>query len=229
MSLAWLVDMPSLCVAALCQRWQPSGSCAEQEGFAIPLREMRDEGGPGMQMTDLPDGTEGLSWIVSRDPTQLLLIPGLQPASIAAAAAGDQQALAYLRFTAQQFAEYAGLHILSPLDRACLSASEVGDEQCQAYFLEDLQEKDLQLASIFEARLKHTNNQLECAARSGKLSALKWMKAICHFLFPSESIILRITAEAGSTGRLEISAIRAQPPGLGYICAQGKQDVIWTA
>ena len=75
-------------------------------------------------MVDLPADIEGLSWIVSNDPTQLLLIPGLQPASIAAAAAGDHQALAYVRFTAQNFAAYAGTRILSPLEEACLAVSK---------------------------------------------------------------------------------------------------------
>ena len=48
-----------------------------------------------MQMIDVPADGEGLSWIVDQGATQLLLIPRLQPASIVAAAAGDQQALAY--------------------------------------------------------------------------------------------------------------------------------------
>ena len=83
-----------------------------------------------MQMLDLPADGEGLSWIVEQDATQLLLIPGLQPASIAAAAAGDQQALAYLLFTAQHHAAYPGVCALTPLDEACLQASElIGDAE----------------------------------------------------------------------------------------------------
>ena len=39
-------------------------------------------------MVDLPPAGEGLSWIATQDLTCLLLIPDLQPISIAAAAAG---------------------------------------------------------------------------------------------------------------------------------------------
>ena len=78
-------------------------------------------------MVDLPPAGEGLSWIVKHDPTRLLLIPDLQPISIAAAAAGDQQALAYLRFTAQHHAVQACSCNLSPLDKACLETCNVSD------------------------------------------------------------------------------------------------------
>ena len=49
------------------------------------------------QMLDLPHWNEGLIWITSQGLTQLQLIPGLEGASITAAAEGDQQALTHLR------------------------------------------------------------------------------------------------------------------------------------
>ena len=105
-------------------------------------------------MVDLPADDEGLSWIVSRDPTKLLLIPGLQPSSIAAAAAGDQQALAYLRFTAQHFAAHAGTRLLNPLDRACLAACKVtGQAGYHAFSSQLSRRKRLSLpASLMLAR-----------------------------------------------------------------------------
>ncbi|KAK9843168.1 hypothetical protein WJX74_007913 [Apatococcus lobatus] len=66
----------------------------------------------------LPTSSEGLGWIASQGPSQPLLIPGLQMASITAAGAGDAQALAYIRFTAQQFAAL-GSRNHTPLDELC--------------------------------------------------------------------------------------------------------------
>ena len=109
-------------------------------------------------MVDLPAGSEVLSWIISKDPTQLLLIPGLHPASIAAAAGGDQQALAHLRFTAQHFAAYSGTHILTRLDRACLALSKCSTDETHKAFFEELQEQGLEFANLVEARLQHTHN-----------------------------------------------------------------------
>ncbi len=138
-------------------------------------------------MVDLPADDEGLSWIVSRDPTKLLLIPGLQPSSIAAAAAGDQQALAFVRFTAQHFAAHAGTRLLSPLDKACLAACKVTGPESYDIFFTALQEKTPQLARIFEARQTHTQDMLDAAASEGRLSAMKWIRAICPRIFYSES------------------------------------------
>ena len=132
-----------------------------------------------MQMMDLPADNEGLTWIVSQDATQLLLIPGLQPASVAVAAAGDQQALAYLRFTARHHAAYPGICALSPLDRACREASDVKSRQGYKGFDTALAEEQPRVASVFRARQTHTLDQLVKAASTGQLAALQWMQAIC--------------------------------------------------
>ena len=94
-----------------------------------------------VQMLDLPADVEGLRWIVSQDPTRLLLIPGLLPASVAAAAAGDQQALAHLRSTAERHAADPHAYPLSPLDRVCIEASEIRTEEGYGEFYEALEKK----------------------------------------------------------------------------------------
>ena len=80
-----------------------------------------------LQRTDLPDGNQGLQWIVSKRPGQLLLIPGLCVGSVIAAAAGDQAAHAYLCFTAQYFAAFGGSQNPTRLDKLCLQQSVVSD------------------------------------------------------------------------------------------------------
>ena len=75
-------------------------------------------------MAEVPADGEGLSWIVDWDSTKLLLIPGLQPACIAAAAAGDSKALDRVRFAAQRHTAESGACTLNPLDKACLAASK---------------------------------------------------------------------------------------------------------
>lgn len=69
-------------------------------------------------MLELPEDGEGLGWIARHSLSRLLLIPGLLPASITAAAAGDQEALAHLRAQAEQFAAM-GSSSNDPLDRVC--------------------------------------------------------------------------------------------------------------
>ncbi|KAK9830868.1 hypothetical protein WJX74_010886 [Apatococcus lobatus] len=55
-------------------------------------------------MAQVPFAGEGLDWIAHQEPEKLLLIPGLQAATIAAAAAGDQGALTALSNAVQHFA-----------------------------------------------------------------------------------------------------------------------------
>ena len=76
-----------------------------------------------MQMIELPHGAEGLGWIISQEPLQLLLIPGLESASITAAAAGDQDALSHLRSVAQSAAAHRSILNPSELDKCCPQAS----------------------------------------------------------------------------------------------------------
>ena len=153
-------------------------------------------------MVDLPVGGEGLSWIASRDPTQLLLITGLQPSSIAAAAAGDHQALAYVRLTAQHYAAYAGAHIISPLDRACLAACKVKSAVAYDHFLRMLKREDAALAGVFEARQAHGRKLLEATASEGQVSPLKWIRAICHPTYSLKSA--KLMSCAAAHGHLEV-------------------------
>ena len=91
----------------------------------------------GLQMVELPHGAEVLSWIVNRKPLHLLLIPGLQSASIAAAAAGDQQALSYLCFVAQHSAAHCSMLNPSRLDSWCLQAAELREDSGRGFDAED--------------------------------------------------------------------------------------------
>ncbi len=136
-----------------------------------------------LQMVNLPAGSEGLSWIASRNPGQLQLIPGLQPASIAAAAAGDQQALAYMRFTAQHHAEYPGVCALNDVNKACLLAAEVSSNQTSdgpyRDFWAELGESNPQVNKVLTARREFTVTQMAQAVCQGEVAALMWLRAIC--------------------------------------------------
>ncbi len=158
-------------------------------------------------MADLPADSEGLGWIVSRDPTRLMLIPGLQPASITAAAAGDQQALAYLRFTAQHHAAYPGACVLSPLDKMCRELTDLppGRDVDQVWL--EIGEDNPQLVGTLSARELFTRDLLDQAAQQGELAAMKWVRAICPRTTDSESTDLVNIAAAG--GHLEM---------LKYLC-----------
>lgn len=72
---------------------------------------------------DLPEDTGGLQWIVSQGACQLLLVPGLHAISVAAAAAGNQAALAYLPSIAQHLAACARTQRLTRPDKLCLAHS----------------------------------------------------------------------------------------------------------
>ena len=150
-------------------------------------------------MADLPAGSDGLGWIVSHDVSQLLLIPGIQPASIAAAAAGDQQALAYLRSTAQHHAAYPGACALSPLDKLCAEALKSSESD---RWKAALRTTAPQLVSIFNARRLFTRQLHDSAAREGILAAIRWLRAICPDVDDSMSLELLLLAAEG--GHLEV-------------------------
>ncbi len=160
-------------------------------------------------MLDIPANGEGLGWIVSHDLSQLLLIPGLQPSSIAAAAAGDQQALSYLRFRAQDHAAHPGAFIPNPFDRMCLEASAVVDEVDYVDFYMASQEEAPMLTAIFEARQTYIRDLFDTAASEGQLAAMKWMRAICPRTFHSESPEVMLRAADG--GHLEMLKFLKQP------------------
>ncbi len=149
-------------------------------------------------MADLPAGSDGLGWIVSHDVSQLLLIPGIQPASIAAAAAGDQQALAYLRFTAQHRAASPGACTLSPLDKLCVEARHSTSDRWEAA----LRKTSPQIVNVFNVRRLFTRQLLDSAAREGILAAIRWLRAICPDVDDSMSLELLLLAAEG--GHLEV-------------------------
>ncbi len=134
-------------------------------------------------MLDLPAGSDGLNWIVKQDPARLQLIPGLRPASLAAAAAGNQQALAHLRFTGQ---------------------AQAAEASTSSYLVHD---KDLKAISPFtkeyyRALGKHTL-KVE-AASSGELAALMWLRAICPRMWLHEDrTLLHAAASAGQLNVLK--------------------------
>ncbi len=132
-----------------------------------------------MQMVDLPSDGEGLSWIASHDPAGLQLIPGLQPACIEAAAAGDLEALAYLRFTAQHHAAYPGICAQDDFDRAIMQISEDSDDHASYRLLDDLEKRDAHFKDLFQDRHQHTLKQYAQALHEGQLGALMWLRAIC--------------------------------------------------
>ncbi len=151
-----------------------------------------------MQMVDVPEDGEGLSWISDHDSTQLLLIPGLQPASIAAAAAGDQQALAYLRFTVQHYAAYPEGCIANDLDRALLQAVEAIRNDCDYLPMSPLLESDAQLLTVFRERREHTMQQFLQAVDEGVVGALMWLRAICPCTWTILDLdLMQTAAEAG--------------------------------
>ena len=156
----------------------------------------------GVQMVDLPADCEGLRWIASRDPTRLLLLPGLQPSSIVAAAAGDQQALAYVCYKTQHPAGDASTSVLNPLETACVAASKVTGRAAYKIFLKTLYKKDPRLARVFESRQLNTRELLDEAATEGELSAMKWTRAICPRTFKSES--RHMMMYAAGNGHLEV-------------------------
>ena len=165
-------------------------------------------------MLDLPADDEGLSWIVSQDSTQLLLIPGLLPASIVAAAAGDQQAFAHLRSTAQRHATHPNACPLSALDRVCLEASQIhGEGECFEYF-QALEKKRPRLFDIHHDREYHTLQVFDEAVHTGKLAAFRWMRAICaHVDFDTCEYSMRTAAKGG---QLEVIQYLRSRPSLEY-------------
>ncbi|KAK9857171.1 hypothetical protein WJX84_008763 [Apatococcus fuscideae] len=118
---------------------------------------------------ELPKNGEGLSWIASREPSQLLLIPGLRAASITAAGAADHEAVAYLRFAAQNFAAHGPGQHLNELDRVCLRASHIsGREEC-LLLLEKTQGRNAALYKIYRDRRNFTANLHKLAIYEGQL------------------------------------------------------------
>ncbi len=163
-----------------------------------------------MQMVDLPEDGAGLTWIASHDPTGLQLIPGLQPASIAAAAAGDQKALAYLCFAAQSHIAYPGGSALNDFDRALLQASEAVPAGIDTPRLRKLKKDDPQAHALLRARAQYTKHRFAEAISQGELSAFMWLRAICLITWSIADLdLMRCAAAAGHLSILKY--LRAGP------------------
>ena len=152
----------------------------------------------GMQMVELPHGADGLSWIISQQPQQLLLIPGLQAASITAAAAGDQEALSYLRFVAQFAAAHRSMLNLSELDTCCLLAAELIPADGQVAFDIELSGSSPEIRDAFYGRQRCTKELLSKAVQQGQLAALQWIRALCHQIHGDDKGLMEHAARRGS-------------------------------
>ena len=130
------------------------------------------------QMPDLPVDGKGLGWIVEQDPTKLLLIPGLRPASIVAAAAGDEQELTYPQCTAQHYAAHPDVGALKNLDRACMEAATLCCNLDHEPFITALKSVNARVAHVYETRENHTIQLLIKAAQTGQLAPMMWLHAI---------------------------------------------------
>ncbi|KAK9840305.1 hypothetical protein WJX74_007243 [Apatococcus lobatus] len=146
-------------------------------------------------MLKLPQGGEGLGWIVSQGPSQLLLIPGLQPASITAAAAGDANALAYLCFTAQHYAAH-GSGDLSLLDELCSRAAKITNNAEHRAFSASLDCNSV-LSQAWNSRQEFTVDLLLRAAQSGQLAALQWLRGLCHQTWQDDRGLIEGAARHG--------------------------------
>ena len=126
--------------------------------------------GSGLQMLDLPEDDAGLAWIAARNPGTLLLVPNLQPASITAASLGDQQAQAYLRFRARDFAAHVNPLNFDAFLTFCQNISHASGQGTA----QESDEEDDGLLQLFQERAESTAELLLKAAAGGELAALKW-------------------------------------------------------
>ncbi|KAK9844941.1 hypothetical protein WJX74_008931 [Apatococcus lobatus] len=153
-------------------------------------------------MSKLPSNGQGLSWIANQGPNELLLIPGLQTASITAASAGDTDALAYLRFTAQQFAAM-GSHNQTQLDKVSTAGSKVSARKLKKFWeLPELQNNE-ELRRVYLARREYTIELLKSAAQEGQIAALQWLQALCHRTWLDHEGLMRAAARHGHLSTLQ--------------------------
>lgn len=147
-------------------------------------------------MLDLPSDNEGLAWIVGQGLANLLLIPGIHAASIIAASMGDQQALGYLRFTAQHHAAFASINRLSKMENYCTAAACSSSQVDQDTLLQQCRDES-EAFDDFSEVITNMAHILEGAVRTGKLAALKWLRGLCHPDDFRGSFLMEIAAEKG--------------------------------
>ena len=155
-------------------------------------------------MLELPEDGEGLRWIISQGPSQLLLIPGLHPASIVAAAAGDAEALSFLHSRAQQHAA-SGSRSITPLDETCAEASRA-TSFAKLEEVRNTLEGNQQVGKAYVARRTYTLKLLHAAAKGGCLAALQWLQALCHHSVPvnDDNDTRELLEDAAEGGHLNI-------------------------
>ncbi len=148
-------------------------------------------------MREVPSSIEGLAWIASDEPNRLLLIQGLDVATIKAAAVLDQQALTHLRVTAQAAASNA--HNMSDARFWDLAAA-CRDDPAVSALHPQIQEAGC-LAVTSSRQVNFTMGRLRCAVDEGRLGALQWLRAICQPVNPREA---NLTEAAAAAGQLHI-------------------------
>ena len=163
-----------------------------------------------LQVVDLPEGRHGLAWIAGRLNSQLLLIPGIKPASIAAAAARNKDALAYPRFAAQQFAAVGSNLRITFFDKLCLDASSITDGQELTRFL-GLPRHAAECEEAYRKRMCSTAELLDAAVAQGHLDALKWLRALCHRFCSEISELVQAAAEQGHLSILKYLRTGSHP------------------
>ena len=155
-------------------------------------------------LLDLPQDAEGLAWIASQGPARLLRIPGVEPATIAAAARGDQQALVCLRITAQQHAAWVqrlGSFAAFKLAASGATTPEAGHSQTRS---------DHQLKAVYQERLHFTGELMVVALEGGELAAFRWLRALCHpFQFGFQAALMTAAARGGHLKILQF--LRSEP------------------
>ena len=168
-----------------------------------PLPVLLTEGQNALQMPDLPSGSGGLDWIMRQAPlggqggsSVLLLVPGLQAASIAAAAAGSPDAFVHLHSAAQQCAA-SGATDCSKFDRFCLAASKVCNFGRNLKLFLEYHPDAEQFGQAFQQRMDFTVHCLHAAVLEGQLEALKWLRALCHRLLDFDDDLLKVAARQG--------------------------------
>ena len=167
-------------------------------------------------MLDFPEKGEGLDWIVNQGTAHLILIPGVQAASITAAALGDEKAQAYLRFKALDFAAFpapAGCtdrSSFTPFGRstAAHQMASCADGHEDSDPLDS--DEELQLESEFYRREAATAEIFERACRQLQLAAMKWLRALCHQAFDISST-LPMRAASASGGIEALKYLRSGP------------------
>ncbi|KAK9830714.1 hypothetical protein WJX74_003977 [Apatococcus lobatus] len=189
-------------------------------GRAVDLAESAFSPGPSSsQMLDLPLDSQGLAFLAASNPHDLLLIPGLLPASITAAALGDQQAASYLRFAAQQFAAFQSPRSDDIEDICAAATREADHDDFSPYHeMQSLLQKGQERQSILSKRKEYSAELLCETTRRGMLAELKWLRGLCQHNADAESQLMGIAAGNGHLDVLQHLRSGPNPAPWGNSC-----------